>query len=170
MAYLVIYFRYFLFFSLITFFLYFLHYLLLYPFTLSNILMPTLYTTAGSYVSYFVRSSGITPRSVGRLIRPTTFSFGILIFGRFLVEDRETLSACLSLCLSHIRLSWCSCFGQSPLFTPFAPWPSVLEFVFLGGYPSRTGTFVGLSSKRTGGEASIGKWGRMVLGGLYTRL
>ena len=114
MAYLVIYFRYFLFFSLITFFLYFLHYPLLYPFTLSNILMPTLYTTAGSYVSYFVRSSAISPRSVGRSIRPITFSFGILIFGRFLVEDRETLSECRSLCLSHIRLSWYSRFGQSP--------------------------------------------------------
>ena len=73
----------------------------------------TLYTTVGWYICYLVRSSGIFPRSVGRSIRPITFSFGILIFGRFPVEVRETLSECLSLRLSHSH--------------------------FWGGYPSGTG-------------------------------
>ena len=115
MAYLVIYFRYFLFFSLITFFLYFLHYPLLYPFTLSNILMPTLYLYYCWFVCQLFCSFVCHFPTVSRsLYSSHTFSFGILILGQFLVEDRETLSECRSLCLSHIRLSWYSRFGQSP--------------------------------------------------------
>ena len=50
-------------------------------------------------------------------IRPVSFCFGIRIFGRLPVTDRDT---------------------------------------------------VGMSSNRTGGEAIIGKWGRMEPGELYT--
>ena len=86
--------------------------LLHYP--LSTILILTLYTTAGWYVCYFVRSSDIPTRSVGRSVSPVAFSFVVLNFGQSPVEDRGTLSERRSLWLSHVRPSWCSFFGQSP--------------------------------------------------------
>ena len=99
-----------------------LHTHLLHVILSSIILILTLYTTAGWYVCYFVRSSDFSPRSVGRSIRPVTFSFGILIFGRLTFGDRVTMSVC-----HH-------------------------------------------SAQEEKIEATMGKWGQTVLGGLYTRL
>ena len=39
--------------------------------------------------------------------------FGILFLGRSLVRDWVTPSECRPVCLSHIRLLWCSLFGRS---------------------------------------------------------